>query len=115
MPDFDTTPTEVNIKHYAGDTLPIWVGVTAEVVAGRDWNAQVRTSRTTAKIAATFTVAPEATGAWLTLAAADCKALAARGVWNGYWDVQLSAAGLDPVTTLATGELEIHPDVTRLA
>jgi hypothetical protein len=114
MPDFDTRPTEVNIEHYAGDTLSIWVGVATEVVAGRQWNAQVRSSRTSQKIEATMLVAPEALGAWLTLAAADCKRLAQRGIWSGFWDVQLSDAGSDPVTTLATGDLKIHPDVTRL-
>lgn len=114
MADFDTRPTEVNIEHYGGDTLPIYVRVDSAVVNGRDWNAQVRSARTSQKIDATMTVTPDATGAWVQLSAEDCKRLAARGVYTGYWDVQLSVAGADPVTTLATGELKIYPDVTRL-
>ena len=114
MADFDTRPTEVNIDHYGGDTLTIRVNVDAAVVAGRDWNAQVRNARTSQAIAATFSIVEDATGADVVLASADCRRLSERGKYSGFWDVQLSVAGGDPVTTLAQGELNIHPDVTRL-
>ena len=114
MADFDTRPTQVNIDHYGGDTLTIRVTVDAGVVAGRDWNAQVRATRTSQRIDATFTIIPDATGADVMLSADDCKRLSDRGKYAGFWDVQLSAAGADPVTTLAQGELAIYPDVTRL-
>lgn len=113
MPDFDTRPTEVNVDHYGGDTLSLYVRVDAAIVAGREWNAQVRTARTSQTIAAVFTVLPDAGGATIQLASDDCKRLSARGLFTGVWDVQLSNAGSDPVTTLAQGELRIHPDVTR--
>lgn len=114
MADFDTRPTEVNIDHYGGDTLTIRVNIDAAVVAGRVWNAQVRTARTSQAIAATFSIIEDGTGADVTLSSDDCKALSSRGRFTGVWDVQLSAAGADPVTTLAQGDLVIHPDVTRL-
>lgn len=116
MADFDTRPTEVNIDHYGGDTLSIAVKVSSEIVAGREWSAQVRSARTSQRIDATFTCTPNAEGADVVLAAADCRALSERGEYNGFWDVQLSApAGADPVTTLAQGAIKIHPDVTRAA
>lgn len=114
MADFDTRPTEVNIKHYGGDTLTIHVKVAAEIVAGRSWTAQVRTARTSQTVAATFTCTEDAEGANVVLSAVDCRRLSERGEFKGFWDVQLSAAGgLDPVSTLAQGEITIVPDVTR--
>ena len=113
MPNFDTRPTPVNIDHYAGDTLVIRINVAALVVDGRTWKAQARATRTATTAAAEFDVFPDATGCTIQLQSADCQALAASGVWKGYWDVQVSDAGSDPVTTFAGGALNIPPDVTR--
>lgn len=114
MPSFDTRPTEVDIDHYAGDTLSIRVNVSSTIVAGRFWKAQVRTKRTDPVAAAEFTCYPDASGATVVLTSADCKLLAAEGIYKGFWDVQVSGAGgVDPVTTFAQGDLRIHPDVTR--
>jgi hypothetical protein len=115
MPKFDTRPTVVDIDHYAGDTLSIRVTVPADVVAGRQWRAQVRTKRTDPIFAAEFICTPDADGATIMLSSAACKRLAAEGVYKGFWDVQVAEPGdLDPVTTVASGQLNIHPDVTRL-
>ena len=114
MPKFSTQPTQVDIDHYGGDTLVIRVNVSAAIVAGREWKAQVRTNRTDAAIAASFVCIPDVDGCTIMLEAADCKALTATGVYKGYWDVQVAEPGdLDPVTTFATGVLKIDPDVTR--
>jgi hypothetical protein len=37
-----TVPMVVDVHHYGGDTLNILVVVDVLVVAGRDWDAQVR-------------------------------------------------------------------------
>lgn len=113
MPNFDTRPTEVNIDHYAGDTLVIRVNVAADVVAGRTWKAQVRTKRTDTAAAAEFVVLPDTDGCTIQLESAYCQSLAETGIYRGYWDVQVSNAGSDPVTTFAGGALKIHTDVTR--
>lgn len=114
MPNFDTRPTEVNIDHYAGDTLTIHVRIPVDVVGGREWSAQVRQKRTDTAALAQFEILENAEGADVVLMTADCQALATDGVFKGFWDVQLAEpGGLDPVTTLAQGYLRIHPDVTR--
>lgn len=110
----DTRPTEVDIDHYGGDTLTLHFTVDSAVVAGREWTGQVRSQRTSQKVEATFSFITTAGGADAVLSAADCKRLSSRGKFTGFWDVQLAVAGgLDPVTTLAHGEMRIHPDVTR--
>lgn len=115
MPKFDTRPTQVDIDHYAGDTLSIRVNVSSTVVANRSWRAQVRTNRTDPTAAAEFVCLPDSTGATVMLESVSCKALAALGVYKGFWDVQVAGVnGADPVTTFAQGTLTIHPDVTRL-
>lgn len=115
MPNIDTRPTVVDIDHYAGDTLTLHVKVPSEVVAGRTWKAQVRSRRDTQRLDAEFAVVPDGTGASIILLNVDCQRLAKRGKYSGFWDVQLAQAdGSDPVTTLAYGEIRIHPDVTRV-
>jgi hypothetical protein len=114
MPDLSTIPQEVNIEHYAGDTLTVHLTVPTEVVAGRTYFAQVRAKRGASKIDASFQVIPNAGGADIMLLSADSMRLANRGPWSGFWDVQLAAPdGSDPVTTLAQGELVLVTDVTR--
>lgn len=134
MATIDTRPQVVDIIHYAGDTLTIEVTAPDALVSGKTWNAQVRSTRDSAVIAATFQVTPS-TGpgvpTYLTLDSATCASLAGTqglmarsmeaGVLNavmrftGVWDVQISDAGSDPVRTLAQGTLTIELDVTRSA
>lgn len=115
MPDLSTLPQEVNIDHYAGDTLTIHIKIDTAQIAGRQFFAQVRSKAVSNKIDATFGVILTTPGADIVLASADCQKLAARGLYEGFWDVQLAQAdGSDPVTTLGYGELRVHPDVTRL-
>lgn len=112
--ELTTLPQVVNINHYGGDTLTIRVIVDASVIAGRQFSAQIRAKTTSRKIDASFSVFPNATGCDLMLSAADAQRLTARGVYEGFWDVQLTMAGSDPVTTLGYGDMTVHPDVTRL-
>jgi hypothetical protein len=114
VPNIDARPQVVDIDHYAGDTLTLHIQVPTEVVNGRTWRAQVRSRRDSQRLDAEFQIVEQTWGADVILLHADCQQLAKRGKYTGYWDVQLSAAdGSDPVTTLAYGELRIHPDVTR--
>lgn len=114
MPTIDSRPQVIDIDHYAGDTLTLHVKVPALVVDGRTWTAQVRSRTDSQKIEASFQITPTADGADVVLLSEDCQRLAKRGKFVGAWDVQLAEAdGSDPVTTLAYGELRIHPDVTR--
>lgn len=114
MSNIDTRPQTVNIDHYAGDTLTLHVTVSDAIVDGRLWKAQVRRRRTDPRPAASFVITPTATGADVILRAADCQELARRGVFSGFWDVQVYAeVGDDPVTTFAQGDIRIHNDVSR--
>ena len=88
--------------------------VPVEVIGGRDFSAQVRASRSSTRIDATFSVILTAEGADIVLLSADTLELTKRGAYTGFWDVQLAMPdGADPVTTLGCGELRLHPDVTR--
>jgi hypothetical protein len=133
MADINTIPKVVNITHYGGDTLTLQVLAPAELVAGLDWNAQVRPSRESDVIDGTFDITPPAVPngpAYVVLqsevtsalvgAAAVVRVRAQDGSlrmikqYAGVWDLQVSAAGDDPVTTLVQGSLTIQVDVTRL-
>lgn len=113
MPDLDSRPQVINIDHYAGDTLTLHVKIDPAVVAGRQWKAQVRSRPESQRLDAEFLIYENPTGADVVLESPDCQKLARRGEYTGYWDVQLSWNGDDPVTTLAYGKITIHPDVTR--
>ena len=114
MADLSTMPQVVNVEHYGGDTLPIHIKATPEIIAGRVFSAQVRSKAVTAKVDATFGVIITPEGADIILSSADSRRLSMRGLYEGVWDAQLSMPdGSDPVTTVAYGELLIHPDVTR--
>lgn len=112
--ELNTIPQVVNINHYGGDTLTIRITIDAAIVAGRTFSAQVRSKTTSRKIDASFSVFPSPTGCDLMLAAVDAQRLTSRGTYEGFWDVQLSLAGSDPITTLGYGDFIAHPDVTRL-
>lgn len=111
--DIDTRPVVVNIDHYAGDTLVLHVKVDAAVIGTRVFTAQVRARRTSTKVDGEFDVILTPTGCDLMLQTEVSQRLAHRGPYIGYWDVQLSHDGDDPVTTLAHGEIRLDPDVTR--
>lgn len=114
MPNLETIPTEVNVEHYAGDTLTLHIKIDPLVVGGRTWSGQVRSRRTNRKIEAPFEFIPTATGVDAVLESEACQRLAARGEFIGFWDIQLSDNGDDPVTTICQGEMKILPDVTRI-
>lgn len=115
MTAVDTRPQVLDIDHYAGNTLVIKVTVPDSVVAGRVWNAQVRSTSTSRRVEAVFDILPRSDGADVVLKADDTMRLAAKGEASFVWDVQLSMPdGGDPVTTLVRGDLRITPDVTRL-
>lgn len=114
MTVLSTLPQVIDIDHYAGDTLTLHITVPTEVIAGRTFVAQVRANKSATKVDATFTVSITAGGADIILPSATSLELTKRGVFEGFWDVQLQGAGgTDPVTTLAYGELRLHSDVTR--
>jgi hypothetical protein len=115
MTTLSTLPQVVDIDHYAGDTLPIRITISDVLIGSRVFSAQVRKTRNSTKIDASFSVTLiPGTGADIILSSADCLELTKRGDYEGFWDVQLTpAGGGDPVTTLATGELRLHSDVTR--
>lgn len=115
MTILDTRPQVVDVDHYAGDTLTMHIKISDALIGGRVFSAQVRKTKNSARIDATFSVIlVPGTGADIVLASADCLELTKRGDYEGYWDVQLApAGGGDPVTTLAHGELRLHSDVTR--
>jgi len=113
--NLSTLPQNVNIDHYTGDTLVIHITIADEVIAGREFRAQVRSTREARTPDATFVVVLNpGVGADIMLTSADCLALTKRGDYEGFWDVQLAMPDWgDPVTTLAQGELRLHTDVTR--
>lgn len=132
MASLDTTPDNVDITHYAGDTLTIKITAPFSMVNGKDWLAQVRSSKSSAQVDSTFIVTKpvvDGDSAFLVLPAAETTRLVANaqtrrvvrdGVallmaqYKGVWDCQISGTGgTDPVTTLAQGALTIELDVSR--
>lgn len=122
-----TVPMVVDVHHYGGDTLNILVVVPAAVLAGRDWDAEVRASREADTVDATFDVLVGNTADewYLQLPGAvvsDLLATKATVVrvdgkpttrYVGVYDAQVSQNGLDPIQTLVQGTLTIDLDVTR--
>lgn len=114
-----TVPARYDITCYGGDTLRLEVILAAGYADGFDWNAQVRQSRAADVMAAVFTITePTAPGepAYLMLPGAVTLGLTEDGDrrFEGFWDVQVSDAGSDPVTTLVQGAFRVEADVTRL-
>lgn len=135
MAELTTIPNVVNVRHYGGDTLYIYVKAPPELTDAKEWSAQVRANRLATVVDATFTITPSA-GAGLPttlmLPAAVVRDLLDDATqirvkdsagqyamvmrYQGVWDVQIAAAGgTDPVQTLAQGTLTIDLDVTREA
>ena len=109
-----TLPQVVDIDHYAGDTLTLHVKADTALIAGRVFTGQVRSTRSSPRVDAQFSVILTAEGADIVLLSAKGLELTKRGDYSGFWDVQLAMPdGSDPVTTLACGELRLHTDVTR--
>jgi hypothetical protein len=134
MATLDTSPQQVDLVGYAGDTLSFSVTAPTTFIAGRGWSAQVRSTVDAATVDAEFQViAPTVVDgpAFLTLTADDTRALhsggatatrvvggraVTSGTYSGFWDVQLApAGGGDPVTTLVQGKITIPGDITRVA
>ena len=139
MSTLDTRPMVVDVHHYAGDTLRLHISVEDDLSDGMVWRAQIKRNRT-ALPDAEFTITPYTGGAELLLTAAESERLAAIGVlaasgghplrgsesivamasdadltYSGQWDVEISNAGSDPITTLAQGAFTIDTDVTDTA
>jgi len=122
-----TVPMVVDVHHYGGDTLNILVVVPAAVIAGRDWDAEVRANREAVDVDATFDVIVGNTAdEWYLQLPGSVVSdlLATKSVvvrvdgkpvtrYVGVYDAQVSAAGLDPIQTLVQGTLTIDLDVTR--
>lgn len=109
-----TEPGELDLEHYSGDTLSLRVNVDAAVVAGREFLAQIRNQATSQKIAASFSITPDATGADVILLGEASEELTVRGEYEGVYDIQLAMpGGLDPVTTILKGKITLIPDVSR--
>lgn len=122
-----TVPMVVDVHHYSGDTLSLLVEIPAAVVAGRDWDAQVRSSRDALTPDADFVIIPGGTAdQWiLQLPGATVTELVdTKGVvvrvdgkqvtrYVGVYDAQISVGGLDPIQTVVQGTLTIDLDVTR--
>lgn len=139
MATLDTRPDTVDISHYGGDTLTITVTAPESLVGGREWSAQIRTTRDAANVDAQFVITPPAEPngpAYLVLPASECRRLVgqaaalmtrrtiaprgpevnplALGKYSGVWDCQITGpGGTDPVRTLAQGSITIDLDVTR--
>jgi hypothetical protein len=136
----NTTPTVVDLIHYAGDTLNLEVRFPAGYVAGRIWTAQVRSDVLATTIDATFTITLGATQddpVILTLPSSVTRSLVTSPTlmtakvtmpgqpttqavgdvlpsYAGVWDAQLApSGGGDPTTTVARGSLRLTLDVTR--
>jgi hypothetical protein len=132
--DIDLTPDVVNIKAYAGNTVPILVTVPAGVADGFMWNGQLRTTRESATVDATWIITePVAPGdpAYCMLPAAETARLAGTGtvtrrrmsdgtvrsiqVYSGEYDIECKhPTAPDPVHTWVQGTLTIELDVTRV-
>jgi len=120
MSGLSTAPKSVPLTGYGGDTLTFSITAPDALVAGRDWLGQVRATRDASEVLATFDITPPTVAdgpAYVTLPGSVTHDLVANAPslnFNGVWDVQISAAGADPITTLVQGTLTIGPDVSRV-
>lgn len=122
-----TVPMVVDVHHYGGDTLSLLVEIPAAVVAGRDWDAQVKSSREALTTDAVFDIIPGGTAdEWIMQinGATITELIDTKGVlvrvdgkqitrYVGVYDAQISVGGLDPIQTVVQGTLTIDLDVTR--
>lgn len=134
MVTLNTIPEIADIAHYGGDTLNVEVRAPAELTDGMNWAAQVRTTRESDLIDATFVIQPPVIpggAAHLMLSSVDVSRLIGTAPvvmkrlptglmvevkrYTGEWDCQVyHPTNPDPVKTLAQGKLTIEIDVTRL-
>lgn len=131
MAALSVVPETVDLAAYAGDTITVRVtAVDPSLVEGLAWAAQVRSEAD--DVQADFSITPPGPGgstAYLTLTGAQTEAMVAaaatrvsqvsgkaiaRAKFTGAWDVQVSAAGADPIRTLARGKFTVDLDVTRV-
>lgn len=117
MSTLSTVPEVVDLACYAGDTLVIAVTLEAGFADGATWSAHVRAATGDPATVAVFQVTPPPTPgepASLMLTGAQTAALVVDVIrFVGVWDVQVSDAGIDPITTLARGTFTVSQDVTR--
>ena len=131
----DTRPQSVNITHYGGDTLTLSVTAPGWLTDGKEWAAQIRTTKTSDIVDAEFQIAkPTVSGgpAYLTLTSEDSARLigsapvvtrrmpdgSTRVVhqYTGLWDCQVyDAVERDPVRTIVQGSIMLEMDVTRIS
>jgi len=110
-------PTSVDLKLYCGDRAAILVNATdgtnpIDLSAGT-LLAQIKTNRADTSPKATFTTTINPDGsALLSLTGADTAALAAGGDFRGFWDVQFTPTGGEPVT-IVQGQVTASLDVSR--
>ena len=121
----DVTPQKVNIRGYAGDSLGIRITHPPGFVAGRIYSAQIRTSRTSEKVDATFDVLigkdddgveDEDLPVTLFLPSDETRRLVGtKQKYQGVWDCQIAPpGGGDPAQTLIQGKVTLLLDVTRI-
>ena len=132
MDTLDVRPKIVDVFGYAGDTLTVGVIAPESLVAGKQWDAQVRLTPNDTEVQATFEIVPPVSPggiATVTLPSEVTRALAQAGttvmkkkigtrsinvqVFEGVWDCQVSNAGDDPIRTLVRGAVMIELDITR--
>jgi hypothetical protein len=129
----DTRPQVVDVLHYAGDTLRLYVTIPSAAMVGMTLKAQIRQTRESDVHGAIMTVTPpvdpDAPDAkWLLqLEADDAAELCGFGAparvvdengkalvvqrYQGVWDAQISGPGY--TRTIVQGDMTIDLDVTR--
>lgn len=135
MATISTLPTVVDVTHYGGDTFTLEIKAAPEVTEGQVWNADIKLSRDSDIIDASFTIVPPPAGggsAYATLSSVDSARLVGEAAvvtrrapsgallsikkYVGVWDCQVShPVNPDPVRTLVQGSFSIEVDVTRPA
>jgi hypothetical protein len=133
MATLSAVPVQHDLKMYAGDTYTLEIRAPAEVTDGMEWHAQIRTTKDSPIIDATFSITvPEVSGgpAYITLLSADSARLASgaplvtrRSVdgivrtvqeYSGVFDCHVRHPTLpDPVRSLVQGAVSIELNVTR--
>lgn len=114
-----SVPDSIPLRLYGGDTRTITITAPGALVDGMEWLGQIRETRTSTEVAATFQITPPVVldgPAYATLTSSVSAGLVAgRDVFKGFYDIQISGAGgIDPVTTIIQGTVQIDADVSRV-